>query len=73
MENKTEDFKSPLKTPGPKPVKRFMAKMALGLILVVAGLIMVFAWWHDLWVVVRGCVGVLVVLSGAVALAMARE
>jgi hypothetical protein len=73
MKNKIEKSENSLKTPSPKSGNRFIVRMALGLILVVSGLMMIFAWWRDLWVVVRGCAGVLVVLAAAVVLAMARE
>jgi hypothetical protein len=49
-----------------------VAKVIAGLILIILGMIAIISWWPDLWVVIRGCVGLFLLLAGAVTIAIAR-
>ncbi|MFH1767574.1 MAG: hypothetical protein ABH858_00245 [Candidatus Omnitrophota bacterium] len=48
-------------------------KMLIGGLLVLAGIWAVIAWFGDLLVVVRGCVGLFAILAGLITFAIAKE
>lgn len=48
-------------------------KLLSGIIFVILGLLAVIGWWVDLWAVVRGCVGIVLVLIGAITIAISKE
>lgn len=48
-------------------------KVILGLILIVLGILMVIGWWAQLVMVIKGCLGLFLILCGLIALAIAKE
>jgi len=48
-------------------------KVVLGLLLIVLGIFMVIGWWGALKIVIKGCLGLFLVLCGLITLAIAKE
>ncbi|MCF7875169.1 MAG: hypothetical protein K9M14_05860 [Candidatus Omnitrophica bacterium] len=48
-------------------------KIILGLIFIGLGIWAVIAWWKDLLVVIKGCIGLFAILAGAITIAIAKE
>lgn len=55
------------------PPLKIGTKVITGIVLLVLGLLAVIAWWGDLWTVFRGCIGLVLILAGAVTIAIAKE
>ncbi|MFH1503882.1 MAG: hypothetical protein ABIH08_00605 [Candidatus Omnitrophota bacterium] len=54
-------------------VLKIGTKLFVGIALLVLGLLAVILWWQDLWAVFRGCIGLILILAGAVTIAIAKE
>ncbi len=50
-----------------------ITKLFSGILFVVLGLLAVIGWWGCLWTVVKGCVGIVLVLVGAITIAISKE
>jgi len=48
-------------------------KVILGIVFLGLGALAIFKWWSDLIVVVRGCIGLFLILAGIITLAIAKE
>lgn len=48
-------------------------RVFLGLLFVFSGLVSVIVWWDQLWAIVKGIVGILLILLGAVILLVAKD
>ncbi|UCB57368.1 MAG: hypothetical protein JSV30_01950 [Candidatus Omnitrophota bacterium] len=48
-------------------------KVILGIILLAIGAWLIWLWKEDVWTVIRGFLGIIVILSGAMFLAIAKE
>ena len=48
-------------------------KIVLGIVLIILGLLGIWFWRWDLLVLIRGAIGVILVLAGVIALAIAKE
>ena len=48
-------------------------KVILGLVFLALGVLAIMKWWGDLLVVVRGCIGLFLILAGIITLAIAKE
>ena len=48
-------------------------KVIIGIVLVILGLLLVVVWWGHIWGLFKGCLGLFLILSGAVTLAIAKE
>lgn len=48
-------------------------KIIVGIVIVLLGLTAVIRWWPDLLVVFRGCIGLLLILVGAITIAIAKD
>jgi len=48
-------------------------KVVLGLVFLVLGVWAIVAWWQDLLMVVKGCIGLFLLLVGVITLAIAKE
>ena len=48
-------------------------KVLLGLGFLVLGVLAIMKWWGDLVTVVRGCIGLFLILAGIITLAIAKE
>jgi len=48
-------------------------KVILGLVFLALGVLAIMKWWGDLVMVVRGCIGLFLILAGIITLAIAKE
>jgi hypothetical protein len=48
-------------------------KIILGIIFVALGAYTIYLWWADLLMVVRGCVGLFLILAGLIAFALVAD
>ena len=48
-------------------------KVVLGLAFLTLGVLAIMKWWGDLLAVVRGCIGLFLILAGIITLAIAKE
>jgi ascorbate-specific PTS system EIIC-type component UlaA len=56
----------------PQAVKTVL-KVILGIILLAAGAWLVWFWWGDVLAIIRGFLGIVVILAGIIFLAIAKE
>jgi uncharacterized membrane protein len=61
------------KTNGGKKMLATILKVILGILLIVLGVLMVIGWWYALKIVIKGCLGLFLVLAGLITLAIAKE
>ncbi len=54
-------------------VAKMILKVIIGLVLVGLGIWAIIAWWKDLLLVIRGCIGLFLILAGAITIAIARD
>ena len=71
-EEKKEEQKEEKKTKV-KAILKTTLKIILGLIFVALGLGAIFIWRVDVLTVIKGCVGVFVLLAGIICFAIAKE
>jgi hypothetical protein len=50
-----------------------LLKYVIGALLVIGGIALIWAWRGSLWIVVKGCLGLFLVLAGAITIAIAKE
>ena len=48
-------------------------KVILGLVFLGLGVLAVITWWQSLLLVIKGCVGLFLILAGIITLAIAKE
>ncbi len=48
-------------------------KAVIGLALIALGILAIVAWWWSLKVVFKGCIGLFLILAGAITIAIAKE
>jgi len=48
-------------------------KVILGLVFLVLGIWVIIAWWKDLLLVIRGCIGLFLILAAIITFAIAKE
>ncbi len=48
-------------------------KVLIGVVLIIIGLSAVISWWPSLLALVKGCIGLLLIMSGAITIAIAKE
>jgi len=56
-----------------KKILSTVLKVILGLVFLVLGVWAVIAWWQDLLLVIKGCIGLFAILAGIITLAIAKE
>lgn len=59
-----------------KPTKQIAMKglkVILGLVLLVGGIALIYVLWPSVWTLIKGAIGVIVLLAGVVCLAIAKE
>ncbi|MBP7089038.1 MAG: hypothetical protein KBB01_07075 [Candidatus Omnitrophica bacterium] len=49
------------------------SKIVLGVALIILGLWAVLAWFSSLLMVIKGCIGLFLVMAGAITIAIAKE
>lgn len=68
-ENKTQETEAK-KSPD---TTKMMGKIILGIVFVLLGLVALIRWWPHLWSLIRGCVGLFLILAGVITIAIAKE
>jgi len=48
-------------------------KVIIGVVLIAVGLSAVVSWWLNLMILLKGCVGLLLIMAGAISIAIAKE
>ena len=48
-------------------------KFILGFVFLVLGVLAILRWWPDLLLLIRGCIGLFLILAGVITLAIAKE
>lgn len=48
-------------------------KVILGLVFLVLGVMSILTWWDSLVMIIKGCVGLFLILAGIITLAIAKE
>ena len=48
-------------------------KISIGFIVVLLGLVAVIRWWGSLAIVFKGCIGLFLIIAGAITIAIAKE
>lgn len=48
-------------------------KVVLGLVFLGLGARAIYCWWAELWAVIKGCIGLFLLLAGIITLAIAKE
>lgn len=56
-----------------KNVMSMIFKVILGLVFLLLGVLAIVAWWADLLGVIRGSIGLFLILAGVITLAIAKE
>ncbi|MBI4972332.1 MAG: hypothetical protein HZA27_04355 [Candidatus Omnitrophica bacterium] len=56
-----------------KKIMGTMLKVILGLVFLALGALALIKWWPDLLLVVKGCIGLFLILAGIITLAIAKE
>ncbi|MCM8757831.1 MAG: hypothetical protein NC900_03685 [Candidatus Omnitrophica bacterium] len=68
-----EELKTEEKKVDIKRVLSIIFKVILGLVFLALGIWAVVAWWRDLILVIKGCIGAFLILAGIITLAIAKE
>ena len=64
---KEEQKAEPSKLPGT------ILKVLIGLALLLLGVLAIIRWWADLLMIIKGCIGLFMILAGVITLAIAKE
>ncbi len=57
----------------PKKALSTLLKVILGLAFLVLGGVAILKWWKALLLIVKGCIGLFLILAGVITLAIAKE
>lgn len=68
-----EEIKQDENKPQGNKVLPMLFKVILGLCFLALGTGVIIAWWSDLLVLVRGSIGLFLILAGVITLAIAKE
>ena len=68
-----EEVKQGEKKADAKKIISTIFKVILGLVFFVLGVVAIIAWWADLLLVIRGCIGLFLVLAAIITFAIAKE
>ncbi|OQX81947.1 MAG: hypothetical protein B6D56_01305 [Candidatus Omnitrophica bacterium 4484_70.1] len=52
---------------------KIVLKYILGIVLVGLGIWAVVGFWSSVWILIKGCIGVFLILAGAITLAIAKD
>ena len=50
-----------------------LLKVILGLVFLALGILAIIRWWNDLLLVIRGCIGLFLLLAAIITFAIAKE
>jgi len=48
-------------------------KVIIGILLIIIGLAAIISWWPNLLALLKGCIGLVLIMAGAIAIAIAKE
>ena len=48
-------------------------KVIIGVVLIIIGLAAIISWWPNLLALLKGCIGLLLIMAGAITIAIAKE
>jgi len=48
-------------------------KVIIGVVLIIIGLVLAIKWRFSLLILIRGCIGLFLIMAGAIAIAIAKE
>lgn len=68
-----EEVKQEEKKVEAKKIASTIFKVILGLVFLVLGVWAIIGWWPQVWTMIRGCVGLFLILAGIITLAIAKE
>jgi hypothetical protein len=68
-----EEIKQEEKKVEGKKIMSTIFKVVLGLVFLILGVVAIIRWWGDLLTVVKGCIGMFLILAGIITLAIAKE
>ena len=68
-----EEVKQGEKKADTKKIISTIFKVILGLVFLVLGVMAIIGWWADLLLVIRGCIGLFLVLAAIITFAIAKE
>lgn len=54
-------------------VMSMIFKVILGIVFLALGVLAILRWWPQLLMIIRGCVGLFLILAGIITLAIAKE
>jgi fatty acid desaturase len=57
----------------PSKALKTLLKLIAGLALIVLGIMAIISWWGSLLILIKGCLGLFMILVGAIFLAIAKE
>lgn len=52
---------------------KMIGKIILGIVFILLGLVALIRWWPSLWTVIKGCIGLFLILAGVITVAIAKE
>jgi len=70
QESKPEEEKEEKKT---SEALKTIGKIILGVIFIILGIWAVIGWWKSVGTVFKGCIGLFLILAGAITIAIAKE
>jgi len=68
-----EELKQEEKKAEAKKIISTIFKVILGLVLLGLGALAIVRWWEMLLIMVKGCIGLFLILAGVITLAIAKE
>ena len=68
-----EEAKQEEKKVETKKIISTIFKVILGLVLLILGIWAIVGWWPQVWTVIRGCIGLFLVLAAIITFAIAKE
>ena len=68
-----EELKQEEKKVDAKKILSTILKVILGLAFLALGIALVIRWWGALLIVIKGCIGLFLILAGIITLAIAKE
>jgi len=68
-----EDIKQEEKKIEAKKILGTILKVILGLVFLALGVLALLRWWSILLMVIKGCIGLFLILAGIITLAIAKE
>jgi uncharacterized membrane protein len=68
-----EEVKNEEKKAEASKVMSTILKVILGIVFLVAGVMAILRWWPILVMMIKGCIGLFLILAGIITLAIAKE